>query len=216
MAYADHAIAFWTSVATTFKNDPMVIFDLFNEPILDSSDRFGNGPVGDPWGCWLNGCSTSKGMVTGMQQMLNAVRGAGATQPVVLGGIDWAHKLDQWLQKKPSDPMNNLIAGFHVYAPPLSNCTDTNCWNTQLGTVVQNVPVLTGEMGEQDCAHTFIDGYMSWADSKGISYLGWAWNPIPSSGNCGTYPSLITNLDGTPTGFGQGLKDHLATMPALH
>ena len=28
---------FWTSVATYFKNDPMVIFDLFNEPILDSS-----------------------------------------------------------------------------------------------------------------------------------------------------------------------------------
>src|SRR3982750_3982774 len=55
MAFADHAIAFWTSVANTFKNDPMVVFDLFNEPILDASDRFGNGPVGDPWGCWLNG-----------------------------------------------------------------------------------------------------------------------------------------------------------------
>jgi hypothetical protein len=214
MAFADHALAFWSSVAAAFKNDPMVIFDLFNEPILDASDRFGNGPVSDPWGCWLNGCQTSKGMVTGMQAMLSAVRATGAKQPVVLGGIDWAHKLDQWLLKKPTDP--NLIAGFHVYAPPLSNCTDTNCWNTQLGTVVQNVPVLTGEMGETDCAHGFIDGYMSWADSKGIGYLGWAWNPPPSSGNCGTYPSLINNLDGTPTGFGQGLKDHLATMPALH
>ena len=50
MAFADHAIAFWTSVATTFKTDPMVIFDLFNEPILDASDRFGNGPVSDPVG----------------------------------------------------------------------------------------------------------------------------------------------------------------------
>ncbi len=216
MAYADHAIDFWTSVATTFKTDPMVIFDLFNEPILDSADRFGNGPVSDPWGCWLNGCSTSKGTTTGMLQMLNAVRATGAMQPVVLGGIDWAHKLDQWLQKKPADPANNLMAGFHVYAPPLSTCTDTTCWNTQLGAVAQNVPILTGEMGETDCAHGFIDGYMSLADSKGISYLGWAWNPPPSSGNCGTYPSLISNLDGTPTGFGQGLKDHLATMPALH
>jgi len=214
MAYADHAIEFWNSVATTFKTDPMVIFDLFNEPILDASDRFGNGPVSDPWGCWLNGCNTSKGAVTGMQQMLSAVRSAGAMQPVVLGGIDWAHKLDQWLLKKPTD--SNLIAGFHVYAPPLSDCTTTTCWEQQLGTVAQNVPVLTGEMGETDCAHGFIDGYMSWADGKGISYLGWAWNPIPSSGNCGTYPSLITNVDGTPTGFGQGLKDHLATMPALH
>ena len=55
-------------------------------------------------------------------------------------------------------------------------------------------------MGEQDCAHGFIDGYMSWADAKGISYLGWAWNPQ----NCNTFPSLITNVDGTPTAFGQG------------
>src|SRR4051812_2132814 len=214
MAFADHAIAFWTSVANTFKNDPMVVFDLFNEPILDASDRFGNGPVGDPWGCWLNGCSTSKGPVAGMQQMLNAVRGTGAKQVVVAGGIDWSHKLDGWLQHKPQDPTGNLMAAFHVYQPPLSNCSDTNCWNGVLKTIAQNVPVLTGEMGEQDCAHGFIDGYMSWADSQGgsVSYPGWAWNVQ----NCSSFPALITATDGTPTAFGQGLKDHLATMPALH
>jgi hypothetical protein len=213
MAFADHAIDFWTSVATTFKNDPMVLFDLFNEPILDSSDRFGNGPVSDPWGCWLNGCQVSKGRVAGMQQMLDAVRATGATQVVVAGGIDWAHTMDQWLQHMPSDPMHNLMAAFHVYQPPLSSCSDTTCWNTKgLSSVAASVPVLTGEMGEQDCTTGFINGYMSWADSKGISYLGWAWNPQ----NCNTFPALITNVDGTPTAFGQGLKDHLATMPALH
>jgi len=53
---------------------------------------------------------------------------------------------------------------------------------------------------------------MSWADSKGISYLGWAWNVQ----SCTGFPALITNVDGTATAFGQGLKDHLATMPALH
>ena len=212
MAFADHAIDFWTSVASTFKNDPMVVFDLFNEPILDASDRFGNSAVSDPWGCWLNGCSVSKGRTAGMQQMLDAVRATGATQVVVAGGIDWSHKLDGWLSHKPQDPTGNLMAAFHVYQPPLSNCSDTGCWNGALATVAQNVPVLTGEMGEQDCAHGFIDGYMSWADSKGISYLGWAWN----TQNCSSFPALISNTDGTPTAFGQGLKDHLATMPALH
>ena len=212
MAFADHAIDFWSSVATTFKDDPMVIFDLFNEPILNATDRFGNGPVGDPWGCWLNGCNVTKGAVAGMQQMLNAVRGAGATQVVVVGGIEWSHNLDSWLQHKPSDPMNNLMAAFHVYQRPLSDCDTQSCWDSALGVVAQNVPVLTGEMGEQDCAHGFIDGYMNWADAKGISYLGWAWNPQ----NCNSFPSLISNVDGTPTAFGQGLKDHLATMPALH
>ena len=32
MADADHSVAFWTSVATTFKGDNSVLFDLYNEP----------------------------------------------------------------------------------------------------------------------------------------------------------------------------------------
>jgi hypothetical protein len=214
MAFADHAIEFWTSVATVFKNDPMVIFDLFNEPILNANDRFGNGPMADSsaWACWRNGCAVTKGQVAGMQQMLNAVRATGAQQVVVAGGIEWSHNLDGWLQSKPDDPTGNLMAAFHVYQRPLSDCDTQACWDGALKAVSQNVPVLTGEMGEQDCAHGFIDQYMTWADAQGISYLGWAWNPQA----CNTFPALITNFDGTPTAFGQGLKDHLATFPALH
>ena len=214
MAFADHAIDFWTSVATTFKNDPMVIFDLFNEPILNANDRFGNAPIADnaAWACWRNGCSVAKGQVAGMQQMLNAVRATGAQQVVVAGGIEWSHNLDVWLQFKPDDPTGNLMAAFHVYQRPLSDCDTQACWDGALKAVSQNVPVLTGEMGEQDCAHGFIDDYMTGRTRRGISYLGWAWNPQ----NCNTFPALITNFDGTPTAFGQGLKDHLATFPALH
>jgi hypothetical protein len=215
MAFADHAIDFWKSVAMTFKDDPMVVFDLFNEPILNANDRFGNttiSPDSQAWACWKNGCNVQKGAVAGMQQMLDAVRSTGATQVVVAGGIEWSHNLDSWLQYRPSDPTNNLMAAFHVYQRPLSDCDTEACWNGSLAAVAQQVPVLTGEMGEQDCAHGFIDQYMAWADARGISYLGWAWNPQ----NCNTFPALITNVDGTPTGFGQGLKDHLATMPPLH
>jgi len=216
MAFADHAIDFWTSVATTFKNDPMVIFDLFNEPILNANDRFGNAPItpdSTAWGCWRNGCTVAKGQVAGMQQMLNAVRATGAQQVVVAGGIEWSHNMDGWLQFKPDDPTGNLMAAFHVYQRPLSDCETEACWNGSLAAVAQNVPVLTGEMGQQDCGtSTFIRQYMTWADARGISYLGWAWNVQ----NCSTFPALISNVDGTPTGFGQHLKDHLATFPALH
>ena len=45
MAFADHALDFWTSVATTFKDDPMVIFDLFNEPILVANDPDATPPT---------------------------------------------------------------------------------------------------------------------------------------------------------------------------
>src|SRR5439155_374946 len=52
MADLDHAPAFWSSVASFFKNDHGVVFDLFNEP----------HDIG--WDCWLNGCTTSDGTGT--------------------------------------------------------------------------------------------------------------------------------------------------------
>jgi hypothetical protein len=69
--------------------------------------------------------------------------------------------------------------------------------------------VVTGELGENDCAHGYIDQYMPWADAQGISYLGWTWD----TWNCNNGPALISNYDGTPTAFGAGFRDHLAALP---
>jgi hypothetical protein len=38
--------------------------------------------------------------------------------------------------------------------------------------VAEKVPLLTGELGENDCQHGFIDAFMGWADHEGVSYLG--------------------------------------------
>jgi hypothetical protein len=206
MAFATHASAFWSSVALTFKDDPMAIFDLFNEPILDAADGAGNSAVGDAnaaWNCWLNGCAVSQGTTAGMQSLVTAVRSTGATQIIVAGGVDWAHKLDQWLTHKPTDSTGNLIAGVHLYND--GACNTQSCWDSSITPVATSFPVITGELGERDCAHSFIDGYMSWADMHGVNYLGWAWN----NQNCSSFPALVTDNNGTPSAFGQGLHDHL-------
>jgi len=62
--------------------------------------------------------------------------------------------------------------------------------------------VITGELGENDCTHGFIDTAMNWMDQHGVNYLGWAW----ITANCGNFPSLITSYDGTPTQFGIGYE----------
>lgn len=46
---------------------------------------------------------------------------------------------------------------------------------------------------------------MAWLDAKGASYPGWTRN----TWDCSAGPSLISDLNGTPTGFGVGLRDHL-------
>jgi hypothetical protein len=65
-------------------------------------------------------------------------------------------------------------------------------------------PVLLGEVGEVDCAHGFVDRFMGWLDHRDIGYLAWTWDDRP---NCDG-PTLITDYDGTPTGYGAGIRDH--------
>jgi hypothetical protein len=193
MADADHSVAFWKSVAAALKNDPAVVFDLYNEP-HDIS-----------WRCWRDGC-TAGFETAGMQKLVTAIRSTGAKQPLMLGGLAWANDLSQWLRWKPSDPAKQLVASFHLYN--FNACDTAACWNAGVAPVAASVPVVTGENGEDDCAHGFVDGYMNWADAHGISYLGWTWNPWDCSGG----PALISDWNGTATAFGAGLHDHLAAL----
>jgi hypothetical protein len=76
--------------------------------------------------------------------------------------------------------------------------------------VAAKVPVVAGEIGENDCAHGFIDTLMSWLDSENIGYLAWTWTVV--SGGCASTPSLINDYTGTPSGFGVGLQTHLISL----
>jgi endoglucanase len=115
MADQDHAPAFWRSVATAFKGDGGVIFDLFNEP------------YGISWGCWRSGCEIPPEagvpayQAAGMQELVDAVRATGAAQPLLLGGPEYASDVSQWAAYAPHDPRNALIAAQHDYGG-LSPC----------------------------------------------------------------------------------------------
>jgi hypothetical protein len=191
MADADHGPAFWSSVAQSFKNDPAVVFDLYNEP----------KHIG--WPCWLNGCA-SPYRIAGMQTLLNAVRSPGAMQPAMADGINYANDLSRWLNYEPKDSLGQFAAGFHTYHDGLG-CEGPSCWDATVASVGARVPVISGEIGEFDCAHAFVDEYMKWADVHGVSYLAWAWNAY----SCAKEPSLLTSLDGTPSNYGIGVYDHL-------
>ena len=154
MADEDHAPAFWTSVATTFKSDPAVIFDLFNEPYIGQSSSVTSptsGLASTPWGCWLEGCDVTGGksdltyQTAGMQQLVTTVRATGATQPIMLGGLEYAtdpcgynynwgdHVACPELSNLPVDPLHQLIISFHTYTT--SNDTYGGVVELQPGTV---------------------------------------------------------------------------------
>lgn len=203
----DHSDAFWTSVATYFKNNHSVIFDLFNEPYPDS-----NHDTTAAWTCVRDGgtCPGVNFTAAGMQEMVNAVRATGAAQPLMIAGPQYAGDVDQWTQYKPSDPLNQLAASIHIYGLPLdSPCRLSSCWDSTMAPLAQTNPIVIGEFGDTDCTSNFSPPLMAWADQHGVSYTAWAWN----TSSCAGGPSLITNYNGTPTAYGAGVMDHLQALP---
>jgi endoglucanase len=253
MADADHSITLWSQVASAFAANPSVIFDLFNEPFVG-----GIHPTTVDWACWSNGCTTRFALcpfdettgefrqmtgcpivtyqTVGMQQLVDVVRAAGATQPIMVGGLNWSgdpcgiHDTGgngtqcMWLANEPKDHNNQLIASFHTY--DWTACTTTSCWNASVAPLATHVPVVTGEFGESDCSASYIDAFMNWADQHNVSYLAHAWRPLdsPHPSQCVPGPhtgnnfSLLENWSGAPSTLdpqGSTVQSHLARIDAL-
>jgi len=89
------------SVASAFKGNGSVIFDLYNEPNITD------------WSCWVSGaaasanCAQANGSayaVAGMATMLQAVRTAGAPNIAILGGLAYSQDFSKWVTSVQSIP----------------------------------------------------------------------------------------------------------------
>jgi len=202
MADSDHSPAFWTSVANAFKGNNTVIFDLYNEP-HDIS-----------WSCWKDSSSGNCGTGAGMQQLVNAVRGTGATNVLMLGGLGWASDLSGWLANRPTDPLNNMAASWHMYGN--SNCEGSGtCWDASVATsIMAQVPVVVGEFNESAdgsvCGSNIVNTFMSFLDKNQTSYVAWTWDTW--GGGCGSN-AIITDYTGTPASpVGSAIKAHYLSL----
>jgi hypothetical protein len=202
---ADHAPAFWQSVANYFKGNPSVIFNLTNEP-------HDSGSIS--WSCYLSGgCTVTGGTgswtVVGTQSVVNTIRATGATNVIIIAGLNWSNDLSQWLNYVPVDSTSHaIVAGAHVYQDGLG-CDTASCWTSQYQAIENaGYPVIVSEFGQFSCNHSKIDLLMAWADaaSPPVGYWAWAFTVA----NCASGPSLISDGNGTPTQtYGQGYRDHL-------
>jgi endoglucanase len=230
MADADHSITFWSQVASAYKSDPAVLYDLYNEPFIGKSN-----PTTSSWSCWLNGCSDQADAPTsasdynmaGMQQLLNAVRSTGANQPVMVAGLNWetnpcesdgdSSQACPQLSYMPKDTLSpaQLVISWHTYGQETGTCITVSCWNNLASTMkAAGIPIVTGEFGDSDDTTggcSYVQPFMDWADQQSpkISYLAWAWQ---AGGQSGGVFDLISNWTGKPSSMSDGgpaIKSHL-------
>jgi len=184
-----HSLTFWQEVATRYKGDGRVLFELYNEP------------HDVPWSVWLSGGPSGDGFtVTGMQQLYDAVRGAGAENLVLCGGLQFAYDLSAAAQAPVHG--HNIVYATHPYNQP--NKQPAN-WDAGFGNLTALYPVMATEFGDTgSCAGDYYSALIAYADAHGMSWSGWAWYPS----GC-TFPSLVTDWNGTPTAAGQVVKSAL-------
>jgi len=229
MADADNSIAFWTSIANTFKGDANVLFELFNEPFFfwmaSGSDQWTVLRDGGTFTQYVTGSSSQytanyTWKSAGMQQMVDAVRATGATNVVLVGSPTWSQDLSEWVSFKPNDPLSQLAAVWHAY-PDSGTLGDPNASIPKLGTdaytwganvLAAGIPLVLTETGDHNAPGTvgapFVSQVLPWADQHGASYLGWAWDVWGDADNV-----LIKDSAGTPTdGYGTYFHQHVLCL----
>src|SRR4029077_2043461 len=87
MPNRDHTPQFWSEFAAAYGSNSRVIFALFNEPFPDN-----NADTPEAWRCWRDGgtCTGMSYQAAGMQELVNAVRRAGAKNVIMLGGVQYS------------------------------------------------------------------------------------------------------------------------------
>ncbi len=183
-----NSITFWTQVATRYRNDGRVMFELYNEP------------HGVLWSVWKSGGVTSAGwQAVGMQQLYDTVRATGAQNLVLIGGLNWAYDL--------SGVTANRIDGYNiVYASHPYNSPDRrpSTWDRSWGFLTETDPVILTEFGDPSsatCATDYTAALIQYADAHATNWTAWAWFP----GGC-SFPAIINDWSGTPSAMGQVVR----------
>ncbi len=201
-----NSVPFWKELATTYKNHPAVIFDLYNEP-HDVS-----------WEVWLNGGQVTEKSRTageslsyaavGMRTLLDTVRATGAKNVVIVGGLNWSYDLSGILNgKELSDPEGNgVIYANHAY--PFKGDT-VERWATKMEAAAKQLPLIISEFGSDPkgaagkTGEQWVREVVQTLESRGWAWTAWDLHPFAG-------PKLISDWKYTPTPhFGAIVKEAL-------
>lgn len=231
---------FWVDIAQRYKNNPAVLFDVYNEP------------HGVSWSVWRNGGNVTETvnnvsttyLAAGHQQLVEAIRDTGAKNVIVAGGLDWAYDLtgiagtatgdstvyalmDQGSGSDTNKAGNGIIYDAHIY--PWKGTS--SAWDTKVGCVRKFAPIVVGEGGweksivesqninvttdpKRDYA-AWVPELLDWMDREtsisGVQYG----NQANFTGWCfhpSASPMIITGWNYNPTPYwGKYIKDRLAS-----
>lgn len=185
------SIRLWRALAGRYREEPAVLFDLFNEP---------HDPLtGDTTPLlWPDGQAVRQGRVTAnvwnawAGVLADAVREVHPSSVVFAGGTNWSYDLrDVSLAERP-----NLVYSTHIYPGKRPS------WRRAFGQFANQVPVFAGEWGFEASQLGWGEELAAYLRELGIGWTAWSWHDRPH---------LLTADGRTPTAFGELVRRELAT-----
>ncbi|HUC37843.1 MAG TPA: glycoside hydrolase family 5 protein [Acidimicrobiales bacterium] len=176
MADATQSPAFWTEVAQHYSSNPLVAFDLYNEP-HNISDQV-----------WLDGGTTTDTVTgttyaaAGMQALYEAVRSTGAQNLVFISGNNWANSVPSTLVSG-----TNIVYATHVYTCPSTpppSCASPDPYDPSQ--ILDNwvalsasMPVMVTEFGwPSQSDGTYNSNVIAFANQHGWGWTSFAWEQL--------------------------------------
>lgn len=192
-------VKFWQIMSETFGNQPYIIFDLFNEPRLDSQtvrqssfqsqlirrllvkriarsahkrhpQRSVNNTI---WHVWKYGGTVNGTKYVGMQTLVNQIRARGVDNLIWVEGLFWGQSLP---------PNAYLLSGSNIeYAYHHINLNHESDWSF-IGRFASRRPVVDGEWSQyqspwQECyakAPKTVPQYLAYLKAHGIGLIAWS------------------------------------------
>lgn len=165
-------ITFWKFMAQHYANNPMIMYDLINEPQNSSYAE------------WLNG----GGSAAGMQQAVDAIRLAGGKQIIVAEAINTSTTYFQGFTSFIHDP--NIVYSNHIYFKNTAE-RSTSGWDSEFGNMSANYPMFIGEWAllpnarypsfctglDATSGTQLVNTFLNYMQQHNVSWTAWEFKP---------------------------------------
>jgi hypothetical protein len=211
-----NSVVFWKDFAATFRNNPAVLFDLYNEPNDITWDQwFKGGPLAE-----TNGEThvTQKYESVGLPALAATIRSTGAKNVIVAGGINWAYEVGGIADGHAlSDPSGNgVLYAVHPYPHEYSGIGRETIaqWTARMEAFARKFPIIVTEFGSHEADWPFPKDWNTddekWNRSMIQTLEDHRWNWTAWDFHPTAAPCLVSNWSYAPTPeFGIWVKQAL-------
>ncbi len=186
-----NSIQLWQQLAFRYRNEPAVLFDIFNEPHHplpdDETELWGMNDNGIPFPLRSRRVSMREWQPWAVQ-LVRAIRSQHPDALILVPGIDWSYNLRGF----PIRNLEHVVYSAHVYP------NKGRQWTKNFGHLAKQAPVFIGEWGGGKEDLEWGRSLLTYMAERELNWTAWSWSD---------FPRLMESHQ--PTLFGQVVREAL-------